>query len=121
MRWLWIIEAAATGGGVWHDNLQDYMDTINNSFGMMKEQLRAITQQLVDLGAWRAPTNFGEEEDSDESEINHFYWRVPWGDHHRQRRWEDWGDDPNLKVEILKYHCSGSLHGDDFVEWIKNH
>lgn len=53
------------------------MDTINNSFGMMKEQLRAITQQLVDLGAWRAPTNFGEEEDSDESEINHFYWRVP--------------------------------------------
>lgn len=39
-------------GGVRHDNLQDYMDTINNSFGLMNE-LRAITQQLVDLGKKR--------------------------------------------------------------------
>lgn len=85
-------------------------------FMAMEEQLRAITQQLTDLGASKAPA-YSSEEGSDESEVNPFHRQIPRDDHCRQRRWEDRGDDLNLKIEIPEYN--GSLRGDDFIEWIE--
>ena len=58
-----------------------------------------------------------EEEDLDGSYVNPFHWRIPLGDHHRQRKQLDQRDDLNVKIEIPEYN--GSLRGEDFMEQIK--
>lgn len=87
------------------------MDTIYTRFGMMEEQLRAITQQLANLGTRRGPTNPSKEEKSNGRHVKPFYWQIRHGDHHRLTRQEDGEDDLNVKIEILEYHSI--LWGDD--------
>lgn len=60
---------------------------------------------------------YSTEEGSNESEVNPFHRRIPRDDHRGQRRWEDRGDDLNLKIEIPE--DPSSLGGDDFIEWIE--
>lgn len=51
------------------EDLQRYKDVMDNRFGMMEEQLHAIMQQLVNLGARRTPTN-PREENSNGSDVD---------------------------------------------------
>ena len=95
-------------------DLQGYVQEINTRFGELEQQLHAITKQLTDLGATRAPTN-PSEEDSGGSDDSSFHRRRRRDDHRRPRRRENRGD-LNLKIEILEYHSS--LRGDDFIKQI---
>lgn len=122
----------AAVGEVWYEDLQDYMETIDTKSRMKdfqdymetidtksrmkEEQLRTITQELVDLVARRAPMNPHEEEGSIGSDVNPFHQGIPQG-YRRQRRQVDQEENLYLKVEIPEYH--GSLCGDDFIEEIE--
>lgn len=83
----------------------------------MEEQLRAIMQQLANLGAPRAPSNPSENDDLEGSDINPFHPRDQQDDRHGQRTTEDSRDNLNIKIEIPEYHSS--LRNDDFVEWLE--
>lgn len=97
-------------------DLQEYMETIDTKSRMKEEQLRTITEQLVDLVARRAPMNPHKEDGSIGSDINPFHQQISQG-YRMQRRQVDPGENLYLKVEIPKYH--GSLCGDDSLKRLK--
>lgn len=58
----------ASTATVRQEDLDGYMEMIDNRFGMM-DQLRTFTQQPVNLGTMRPRSNPNEDEDSEGSDI----------------------------------------------------
>lgn len=117
MNHRWSGRGKASTTEVWQDDLQWYMDVINTKFLKMEGQLRAITQHLANLEArgllWIQAKRIRMEAATKSPSLAKPTWWSPYAK--EPWRLEDWGDDLNVKIEILEHQ--GSVCGDRFMEW----